>query len=134
MDDRILDPDGAQDRLAAWKDRIDQLAADTKAMSDQLEELRLTVADSNRICEVTLDHSGNIVDLQLSSRMNRARPEDVARTIMETVQEAKHRLADRSREIIETTLGADSAAGRAIAGRVRNQLDPDDDSDQNGRG
>ncbi|SCE66560.1 hypothetical protein GA0074695_0151 [Micromonospora viridifaciens] len=28
----LLDPDGAMDRLAAWKGRIDKLATDTKTM------------------------------------------------------------------------------------------------------
>jgi hypothetical protein len=45
MNGNILDPDGARERLAAWKGRIDKLAADTKAMSDQLQEVQVTASD-----------------------------------------------------------------------------------------
>ena len=129
MDGRIFDPDGARDRMAAWKDRIDQLAADTKAMSDQLERLRVSAKDDHRLCEVTLDHSGNVVGLELSDRIKRVAPETVAQTIMDTIVQAKRLLADRSQEIIESTLGPESNAGRAIAERVRRQLDPEDEDE-----
>ncbi|MEU5721234.1 YbaB/EbfC family nucleoid-associated protein [Micromonospora sp. NPDC047738] len=119
------------DRLAAWKGRIDRLAADTKAMSDRLQELRLTVADGNGLCEVTVDSVGALVDLRLGPRIQRVAPEVVARTIMDTIREAKRQLADRSQEIIADTVGTESAAARAIAERVGQQLrdaDPAADS------
>ncbi|NES16874.1 YbaB/EbfC family nucleoid-associated protein [Micromonospora sp. PPF5-17] len=134
----LLDPDGAMDRLAAWKGRIDQLAADTKAMSDRLQELRVTVADGNGLAEVTVDSSGALLDLRLGSRIQRVAPEVVARTIMDTIREAKRQLADRSQEIIADTVGTESAAARAIAERVGQQLRDTDDAgdgpdDQYGR-
>lgn len=118
----LLDPDGAMDRLAAWKGRIDQLAADTKAMSDRLQELRVTVADSNGLAEVTVDSSGALLDLRLGSRIHRVAPDVVARTIMDTIRDAKRQLAERSQEIIADTVGTESAAARAIAERVGQQL------------
>lgn len=36
----LLDPDGAMDRLAEWKGRLDQLATATDAMSDRIQALR----------------------------------------------------------------------------------------------
>jgi DNA-binding protein YbaB len=134
----LLDPDGARDRLAAWKGRIDQLAADTKAMSDRLQELRVTVADGNGLAEVTVDSAGALVDLRLGQRIQRVAPDVAARTIMETIREARRQLADRSQEIIAETVGTESAAARAIAARVGQQLrdaDPGADSpdDQPGR-
>lgn len=118
----LLDPDGAMDRLAAWKGRIDQLAADTRAMSDRLQELRVTVADGNGLAEVTVDSTGALVDLRLGPRVQRVAPDVTARTIMDSVREARRQLADRSREIIADTVGSGSAAGRAIAERVGRQL------------
>ncbi|MFE9694569.1 YbaB/EbfC family nucleoid-associated protein [Micromonospora sp. NPDC005806] len=134
----LLDPDGAVERLAAWKGRIDQLAADTKAMSDRLRELRVTVADGNGLTEVTVDSVGALVDLRLGQRIHRAAPEVVARTIMDTIHEARRQLADHSQEIIADTVGTESAAARAIAERVAQQLrdaDPaaDGSDDQYGR-
>ncbi|MFG1675111.1 YbaB/EbfC family nucleoid-associated protein [Micromonospora sp. NPDC049282] len=122
----LLDPDGAVERLAAWKGRIDQLAADTKAMSDRLQELRVTAADGNGLCEVTVDSTGALCDLRLGPRTQRVAPDVVARTVMDTIREAKRQLADRSQEIIADTVGTDSAAGRAVAERVGQRLrDPD---------
>lgn len=134
----LLDPDGAMDRLAEWKGRIDQLAADTKAMSDRLQELQVTVADGNGLAEVTIDSTGALVDLRLGPRIQRVAPEVVARTVMDTIREAKRQLADRSQEVIADTVGTESAAGRAIAERIGQRLrdaDPASDSpgDQYGR-
>lgn len=124
----LLDPDGARDRLAAWKGRIDQLAADTKAMSDRLQALRVTQADGNGLAEVTVDSVGALVDLRLGPRIQRVAPDVVARTIMDTIRDAKRQLADRSQEIIADTVGTESAAGRAIAERVDQQLRADETS------
>ncbi|MFI9811213.1 hypothetical protein [Saccharothrix variisporea] len=42
MDESVLDPDGARERMAAWKGRIDKLAADTQAMNDLVAPVRST--------------------------------------------------------------------------------------------
>jgi DNA-binding protein YbaB len=120
----ILDPDGAREQLEAWRGRIDRLAADTKAMSEQLQQLRVTATDRDGMVEVAVDASGSLVDLKLSPRMARVSGDALARTIMETVREAKRQVAARSQEVIESTLGSDSPAAQAIAARVREQLTP----------
>ncbi|MDA1365309.1 YbaB/EbfC family nucleoid-associated protein [Glycomyces algeriensis] len=122
----MLDPEGSRERLAAWQGRIDRLAEDTKLMSDRLEALRVTVADSNGLVTVTVDSTGNLVDMVFSERIKRQSPEVVSRTAMETIREAKQQVAERSSAIIEATLGSDSLAGRAIAERVRGRLEPGD--------
>ncbi|WP_410813796.1 YbaB/EbfC family nucleoid-associated protein [Micromonospora sp. 067-2] len=118
----VLDPDGAMDRVSAWKGRIDKLAADTKAMSDRYQQLRVTAADGNRLVEVTVDSVGALVDLRLSRQIQRVEPDVVARTIMNTIREAREQVADRSQEIIAETVGTESAAAREIAERVGQQL------------
>jgi DNA-binding protein YbaB len=122
MDDRVLDPDGARQRLEAWKGRIDKLAADTKTMSDRFESLRVTATDPEGIAEVTVDSAGALVDLRLTRQMERSTPEVVARAVMDTIRRAKAELADRSEKIIEDTVGTESHAARAIAQRVGQRL------------
>nr|WP_203823732.1 YbaB/EbfC family nucleoid-associated protein [Actinoplanes palleronii] len=95
-------------------------------MSDRLQELRVTVTDTNRMVEVTVDSSGSLVDLSLGERTQRVAPEVVARTIMATIREAKGQLAEKSKEIIADTLGTESVAAREIADRVEQQLTPPD--------
>ncbi|TVT53286.1 YbaB/EbfC family nucleoid-associated protein [Amycolatopsis rhizosphaerae] len=123
MDARILDPEGARERLAAWKDRIDKLAADTRAMSERLQAVRVTAGDPAGLAEVTVDSTGALVDLRLTDRIQRTPPAVVARTILATLGEARNRLADQSREIISETVGTGSAAAaRAIADTVERRL------------
>ncbi|MBO3735609.1 YbaB/EbfC family nucleoid-associated protein [Glycomyces niveus] len=120
----IPGPEESKERLAAWKGKIDQLAADTQAMSDRMQELRVTVSDPNYMVTVTVDSTGNLLDLQLTERSRRVELQHVSQTIMQTIRTAKAQVAEQAKEIIESTLGEDSAAGRAIAERVRNQLMP----------
>jgi DNA-binding protein YbaB len=122
MDQRILDPDGARERLAAWKGRIDKLAADTRAMSEQLQGVRVTARDPAGLAEVTVDSTGALVDLQLTDKIGRVAPAVVARTILATLGDAKAKVADRTQEIVVDTMGTDSAAGRAIVESVERHL------------
>lgn len=126
----IPGPEESRDRLAAWKGKIDQLAADTQAMSDQMQALRVTVSDPNHMVTVTVDSSGTLLDLQLTERSRRVELQHVSQTIMDTIRDAKAQVAERAKEIIESTLDGESAAGRAIAERVRNQLMPPIDPEE----
>jgi DNA-binding protein YbaB len=122
MDDRVLNPDDARQRLDAWKGRIDKLASDTKAMSDQFQQLQVTRKDPDGLAEVTVDSTGSLIGLRLTREIERSSPEVIAATIMSTIRGAKAELAERTQEIIAETVGADSATGRAIADRVGQQL------------
>jgi DNA-binding protein YbaB len=125
----LLDPDGALDYLQAWKSRIDQMAADTQAMSDRLAELRVTASDDNGLAEVTIDSTGALIDVRFSDRIQRAAPDAVSRAVLSALRTARLAAAERSREIITETVGSESVAARAIADRVERQLrgaDPDD--------
>jgi DNA-binding protein YbaB len=130
MDDRVLSPDDARQRLEAWKGKIDKLAADTKAMSDRFQQLQVTRKDRDGMTEVTVDSTGALIGLRLTREIERSSPDVVAATIMSTIREAKAELAERTQEIVEETIGTDSAAGRAIAERVGERLRgpvPDDE-------
>lgn len=122
MDGSILDPDGARERLAAWKGRIDKLAADTQAMGERLRAVRVSAGDPGGPAEVTVDSTGAMVDLRLTDRIDRVAPAVVARTTMATLGDARAKPADLSQEIIADTVGADSPAGRAISENVGRQL------------
>lgn len=125
----IPDPEASRQHLTAWKGRIDRLAADTQAMSAQFEGLKVTAADPDGLAQVTVDSSGNLVDLVLSERTRRISTEDTAQAVLAAVRAAKSLVAERSAEIISETLGSDSAAGQAIADRVRAQLMPRNDGE-----
>src|SRR6266496_3373598 len=92
----ILDPDAARERLLAWKGRIDKLATDTKAMSDQLRDVQVTTADPDGLAEVTVDSAGSLVDLRLTERIQRTEPAVVARAIMGSLRDAKNKIGRAS--------------------------------------
>ncbi|GIM73439.1 hypothetical protein Aau02nite_56040 [Amorphoplanes auranticolor] len=120
--DPILEPGAALDRLAAWKDRIDRMAVDTRAMSDQLGQLRVTATDGSGMVEVAVDAQGALMDLRLGRRIHQLEPERVAEAIMTTIQEARRRTAGRAREIVAETIGTQSPAAQAIATQVGERL------------
>jgi DNA-binding protein YbaB len=132
MDDRVLSPDDARDRLEAWKGRIDKLAADTKAMSDRFQELQVTTTDAKGMAQVTVDSSGSLVGLRLTREIEHAEPDAVAKAIMDTIRKAKAELAERSQEIIADTVGTESPAARAIADRVGQHLRGEASDEQGG--
>ncbi|QFZ21031.1 YbaB/EbfC family nucleoid-associated protein [Saccharothrix syringae] len=122
MDQDILDPDAARERLAAWRGRIDKLAADTREMGERLRAVRVTARDPGGLAEVTVDSTGALVGLRLTDRIGRVSPDVVARTILAALGDARNQLADRSRDIVADTVGAESAAGRAIVESVGRHL------------
>jgi len=134
----LLDPDSAYDQIAKWRDRVEQMAVDTKAMSDRLQEVRLTATDNTGMVEVTIDAQGRLIDLKLGDRVRRVTPEEAARTIMKTITAASKKLGDRAQQIISETMGTESAAAREISERVGQQLRPpepatEDDDRSRGR-
>jgi DNA-binding protein YbaB len=126
MDDKILDPDGARERMAAWKGRIDKLAADTQAMSDRLQQVRVTTRDPQGMAELTVDSTGALVDLRLTDKIHGEDPATVARTIMATLRAAKSEIADRSQEIIAETVGS---VDRQLRGGPAPEPDAEDDDE-----
>ncbi|MEU6857585.1 YbaB/EbfC family nucleoid-associated protein [Glycomyces sp. NPDC046736] len=119
MDFRGTDPAAAVARIEEWKARLDTMAANTRAMSERREGLRCTHQDPNHIVEVTVDSSGALIDVRFSERIKRVQPDDVSRTLMETITEARRLASEQTAEIIGETMGEDSAAGQAIAERLR---------------
>ncbi len=118
MSDDILDPDGAFAELDAWQGDIDRLAATTQAMSDRMRALRVTASDEHHMVEVTIDSGGALTGLTLSRRIQQVPPEDVADTVMRTIQAARGKAADRAQEIIAETVGP----GRSLGALVDRQL------------
>ncbi|MEU4422999.1 YbaB/EbfC family nucleoid-associated protein [Actinoplanes sp. NPDC024001] len=114
----FLDADDAENYLHDWKARIDRKAADTRAMSDRLADLRVTAADGNGIAEVTVDSAGVLTGVRFTDRVQRVAPEATARAVLAAHQAARRKAGEHTRQIIADTMGADSLAGRAIAERL----------------
>ncbi|GAA0533065.1 hypothetical protein GCM10010172_12370 [Paractinoplanes ferrugineus] len=127
MTGSLLDPDSADSYLRNWQDRVDRAAADTKAMSDRLADLRVTATDDNNLVTVTIDTTGVLHEIHFEERIQRVAPGAVSRAVLAALHTARRAAAARSREIVTETVGDDSPAGRAVAERMEQQLTGSDD-------
>ncbi|GAA4588426.1 DNA-binding protein YbaB [Actinoplanes octamycinicus] len=110
----LLEPGMALDRIAVWQRDIDRLVTRTRTMSARLATLRVTMSDPRRLVEVTVDAQGVLLDLRFGPRLALHDPDTLSRTVMATISEARRRASDRAVAIIVDTVGADSAAIRAM--------------------
>lgn len=122
MDFPPIDPASARARLADWKERTDRMAEDTQALASQVQALKVTAADRDELAEVTVDHTGSPVDLVFSTRIKRVPEEAAAQAVLEAIRAAKIKLAARSQELVESTVGADSPAGQAFVAGLKRQF------------
>jgi DNA-binding protein YbaB len=120
--DELLDPDASRSYLRDWQDRIDRTAANTREASDRIAAVRATARDGNGLTEVTVDAAGALVGIRFTDRIQRVPADAVSRAVTGAVTAARTRAAAESRQIIDDTLGPDSAAGRAIAERIAGGL------------
>lgn len=116
---RTLDMEGARARLEERRLRFEEMAAQTQAMADQMQVLRASATDPNGLVTVSVDSTGNLTGIELSARSQRVQPEAVSRAIMDTVAEAKRRIAEQTGEVIAATVGADSETGKAVAANLK---------------
>ncbi|MEV6636626.1 YbaB/EbfC family nucleoid-associated protein [Actinoplanes sp. NPDC051470] len=136
----FLDPDASREYLRSWKENVDRAAARAAAMAEQMERLRVTAKDANGLAEVTINSAGVMVDLKLTSRINRLAPEVVAQGVMSALSGARARAADRAHDIAVETMGPDSLSARTTADRMRQALErpgavpPTDEDEPNQRG
>jgi DNA-binding protein YbaB len=114
MDNPLMDVEGARERLEAWKTRTEQQAAQIRDAGLRLQALRVTASDDNRIIEATVDHSGNLVDVQANARVTRQPAEFTARAMLQAYQNAKRKLAEEAAEVVRETVGTGSSTGRAF--------------------
>ncbi|XVU27041.1 YbaB/EbfC family nucleoid-associated protein [Actinoplanes sp. CA-054009] len=114
----FLTPEGSRAYLRDWKQRVDRNAADARAMSERLGELRSSGRDGNGLVEVTVDASGVMRDIQFTERIHRFGPDVVGRAVMSALREAKREADRRTQAIIVDTVGPDSLAGRVIGERL----------------
>ena len=133
MDFPPIDPAAARSRLSDWQERTERMAADTQELSAQMQSLRAKAADDKELAEATVDHTGSLVDLVFSARIKRVSEEEGAAAVLEAVQRAKELLAERSHEVVESTVGSDSPAGQALVNGLKRQFGTDEDDQGGGR-
>jgi DNA-binding protein YbaB len=124
MDNPLLsmDPEDALRRLEDWKARAEALAQETAAASERLQELTATASDDNETVRITVDAEGLMVEIHLSSRVQKQSAHFTEASVMETYRKAQEQLKEAAAEVVAETVGADSAAGRALLAGFERRL------------
>ncbi|MEV4707891.1 YbaB/EbfC family nucleoid-associated protein [Actinoplanes sp. NPDC049316] len=126
----FLDPDASRQYLRSWKDNVDRMAARAAAMTEQMEQLRVTARDGNGLAAVTIDSAGVLVGLELTDRIHRLEPAVVARAVMSALREARAQAARRAHGIAVEVMGPDSLSAHTTADRMRSALDRPEESQE----
>ena len=129
----FLDPDASREYLRSWKENVDRMASRAAAMSEQMQQLRVTARDGNGLAEVTIDSAGVLVGLELTDRIHRFEPTVVARAVLSALREARAKAAGRAHDIAVETMGPDSLSARTTADRMRDALERPDHEDEPGQ-
>jgi len=118
--------DAARQRLDEWKARMESHAADLAAANEELASVKATYQDPNGVVTITVDSSGNLTDLVLSTRVQRQAPEETARQIKDALAAAKRQAAQLTSEVAARRFGADSPTTKALTDYARSGLDPEE--------
>jgi phenylpyruvate tautomerase PptA (4-oxalocrotonate tautomerase family) len=125
--------DAAERWVDDWQDGIERQAARARDLADRVRGLTATVRSRDGLVEVTVSSTGALTGLRLDEGIRRRRAADTAEQIIELTRLALAQLAQRVTEATTETLGADSAAGRAVIESYARRVPPPDGGDD-GRG
>ena len=84
------------------------------ALADRIATLTSSADGDGGAIRVTVASSGNVTGLELDDRVQTYRGADLAAAILQVMRRAQVGLVDRAAAAVEETVGADSAAGRAV--------------------
>jgi DNA-binding protein YbaB len=83
-------------------------------MSEEVAQVSVSAASQDGSVEVTVAGSGTVSDIRLGEAVRKRPAEEIAQEILRVMRRAQAKLAARVAEIAADTVGADSAAGRAV--------------------
>ena len=123
--------DGAERWLADWSASASAQVAKAQQMSDQVSRVSLSASSPDGSVEVTVGPSGAVTNLRLGEAIRKRPADEIAQEILRVMRRAQAKLASRVAEIAADTVGADSAAGRAVVSSFEQRY-PGADEDAGG--
>ncbi len=126
----LSDPDAAERWVDDWQAGIVERAARASALSRQVSGLSVTAWGGEGLVEVTVGPSGVMTGLKLDERVREHPASWIAEQVLATLRTAQERLADRVRQAVVDTVGADSQTGQAVLGSWSARLGPEADRDR----
>ena len=94
--------------FADYEAKLEQAQQRAERVRDGLAEVRVREHSADGQIEVTVNATGNVVDLRLGNGAREQSGSEIARVILNTMRRAQSKLADAVREAIPTLEGTDT--------------------------
>lgn len=108
--------------IGAARDRAEQ----AQRLTVELEGLRVTGRSPDDAAEVTVTHTGALVDLYLSRRLDQATLDQIRSAVLAAQSDAQAQIPDRIAELTQHAFGEDSATSRSVVEQYRGLFPPPD--------
>jgi DNA-binding protein YbaB len=115
--DRIFrggDPGQVADRLEEWQKQFDQHLQGFDRLQQAAAGLRVTETAANGGIRVTVDVSGQIVDIVTTDELDSVPSREIGPQILQCVKKAQNTLAAKFAETAKETLGDDPVRGDLV--------------------
>ncbi|WP_203760256.1 YbaB/EbfC family nucleoid-associated protein, partial [Paractinoplanes deccanensis] len=106
--------DAAEHLVDDWQEGFERRAAQARELATRMAGLSAVGRSPDGLIEVTVGRSGELTGIRLDEETRRQPTATTEREILAAVTAARATLAEKAREAVDGTLGADSETGRAI--------------------
>jgi DNA-binding protein YbaB len=116
--DRIFrggDPGQVADRLEEWQKQFDQHLQGFDRLQQAAAGLRVTETAANGGIRVTIDVSGQVVDIVTTDELDSVAAREIGPQILQCLKKAQSTLAAKFAETAKETLGDDPVRGDLVA-------------------
>lgn len=123
-------PDDPDQMLAGFQQQIEAKMQQAQRIQQAAENLRGEASSKDGSVSVTVDQSGNVVDLELTDGALRNRPAELSSIILSTVRSAQSKLSEQMRAAMTQVVGEDSGTLNAVLGGLRERFPQQDEQEQ----
>jgi DNA-binding protein YbaB len=110
--------------FAQYEGKLAEAQRKSEDIRTGLATLRVTERSPDGQISVSVNSSGNLVDIQLGASLQRREPQSVGQDILRAVQAAQNRVAGALREAMAPMMGGDSEAMDFMVSQVRSAQPP----------
>jgi DNA-binding protein YbaB len=116
------DPNVVADRLESWRDEFNRQVQGFDKVQRAAAELRVTETAVNGGLAVTVDVSGQVVDIQTNDELETIGTKDIGPAVLACIRRAQQALAAKFAETAKETLGDDDPLGTQLSEQFRERF------------
>lgn len=104
----MSEPTDPDQLLANYQSKLRDAEAKSQRINEAIEGLQITERSGDREVSVTVNSSGNLVDLSFGTGIRNRNPKGLAQEVLDCVNRAQARASEQLREAVQPEIG-DSA-------------------------